>query len=234
MLLTRPARAYHCDPQLRRHERTNNSIDRFCAQFFELRAFSLGLENPSLQARRTWGVSTTDLRQRSVFRFQNLRCALLDRHEQPLPRQTPVAHLRARVLHCHAETSRAMAQGNRGCYLIYVLPARAGRTSECLLQFIFRKASHVLPSFCVAQRPVNVRGGSTVSEPTSNDGDKAATKLVLPGETVGQESVPFIQSVGRSGSVPSHEPGVKATIRRRSRRNSRHLRFPSPVGIVSH
>jgi hypothetical protein len=95
-----------------------------------------------------------------VFGFQDLRRALLDRHEQPLARQSPVAHLRARVLYSHAETCRAMSQGNRGCHLIYVLPARAGRTSECFLQFIFRKASHDLPSFCVEQRPVNVGGGS--------------------------------------------------------------------------
>ena len=150
MLLARPARAYDCDPQLRRHERTNNSIDRFCAQFFELRAFSLRLENSSLQTGRTWGISTTDLRQRSVFRSQDLRRALLDRHEQPLARQSTVAHLRARVLHSHAETCRAMSQGNRGCHLIYVMPAWAGRTSEFFLQFIFRKAPHDCPAFALS------------------------------------------------------------------------------------
>ena len=126
MLLARPAGADDSHSQLLRHERTINSIDRFCAQFFELRTFSLRLENSSLQARRTRGISATSFRQRGALRFQNFRSAVLDRLEQPLARELPVAHLRARILHGHAETGGAMPQGDRGRHLIYVLPARAG------------------------------------------------------------------------------------------------------------
>ena len=59
------------------------------------------------------------------FACRDFRGATLDRLEQPLARQLPVAHLRARVLHGHAETGRAMTQGDSGGDLIYVLPAWA-------------------------------------------------------------------------------------------------------------
>jgi len=61
MLLTRPAGADDSHSQLLRHERTINSIDRFCAQFFELRTLSLRLENSSFQARGTRGISAANL-----------------------------------------------------------------------------------------------------------------------------------------------------------------------------
>ena len=62
-----------------------------------------------------------------------------------------------------------MSQGHRGCHLIYVLPARAGRTGECFFQFIFREALHDLPAFALSSILSISVEGVTVSEPTSND-----------------------------------------------------------------
>ena len=71
--------AHNSDPQPFRREQTNGSIDRSRAQLLELRAFSFRLEDFSLQARRTRGISAANLRERGALRLQKLRGAALDR-----------------------------------------------------------------------------------------------------------------------------------------------------------
>lgn len=48
-----------------------------------------------------------------------------------------------------------MAQRHGGRNLIYILPARPGRTGERFLEVAFGKGLHYLLSVCVQQRPVN-------------------------------------------------------------------------------
>ena len=113
-------------PPTPRHEPRNSLIDRFCPQFFELRALSLRLENSALQTCRPRRISPANLRSCGALRLALFRGSALDGFEQSLPSQLPVAYLRTGILHRHAHAAGPMAQRHGGRNLIYILPARPG------------------------------------------------------------------------------------------------------------
>ena len=90
----RPTRADDSHSELLRHEPRNSLIDRFCPQFFELRALSFRLENSALQPCWPRRISPTNLRRCRALRLALFRGAAPDGFEQSLQSELAVAHLR--------------------------------------------------------------------------------------------------------------------------------------------
>jgi hypothetical protein len=93
MLLARPSGPDDSDSNLFRHLRANNLIQVSCAQFFQLGAPSLGLEDFFFQAWRAGRLASPFARGFGALLLLLLSPLILNQIEETFERECPIARL---------------------------------------------------------------------------------------------------------------------------------------------
>jgi hypothetical protein len=134
MLLAGPAGPDDSDSNLLRHLRTNNLIQVSCAQFFQLGAPSLGLEDFFFQAWRAGRLPSPFASGIGALLLLFLSPLILNQIEETFERECPVPRLRPGILHRYREPTWAMPKSDCGRNFVDVLATWPGGPSEAFLK----------------------------------------------------------------------------------------------------